>query len=116
MTEQVVDRAVFENLKAMMGEDFIGELIDVYFEDTPLLIAEMRKALSIQDTEVFRRAAHSVKSNSANFGAMQLSMLARELEMMGKDGKIEAAVPKLERLEVEFQKVQLVLKDLENGH
>jgi histidine phosphotransfer protein HptB len=115
MSEQVVDQTIFDNLKSMMGEDFIGELIDVYFEDAPLLIAEMRHALANQDTEVFRRAAHSLKSNSANFGAMRLSAFARELEMMGKDGKLDGASPKIEQLEAEYGQVQLALRDLQNG-
>ena len=39
----------------------------------------IRRALSDGDCEAFRRAAHSLKSNSATFGAMTLSAQCREL-------------------------------------
>ena len=49
-------------------------------------MAAMRGALADANVEEFRRAAHSLKSNSANLGAMTLAALAKELEMMGKAG------------------------------
>jgi HPt (histidine-containing phosphotransfer) domain-containing protein len=72
MTEQVIDRTTFDQLKEMMGADFIGELIDTYLEDSPQLIAALNRALASGDCESFRRAAHSLKSNSASFGAAGL--------------------------------------------
>ena len=41
-----------------------------------------------EDAGVLRRTAHSFKSNSAEFGAMVLRDLCRELEEMGKAGRM----------------------------
>ena len=110
-----IDLAVFVNLREMMGADFMVELVDTYLQDSPEMLAQMRQALDAQDAESFRRAAHSLKSNSANFGAMQLSALARELEMMGRENHLEQAGETLEKAEKEYAQVEQVLEALKNG-
>lgn len=111
MEKQVIDRITYEQLKNMAGADFIGELIDAYLEDSPQLIAAMHTSLQSNDVEVFRRSAHSLKSNSASLGALDLSGMARELEMMGKEGNLTNALPLLNRLSAEYDSVQETLKD-----
>jgi len=94
-----IDKTTFQELRAMSGEDFIDELIDTFLDDAPKLVGAMRAALQTNDAEGFRRAAHSLKSNSATFGATRLSALAKDMEMMGKEGKLgeaQAALPPLE--------------------
>ena len=49
------------------------------------MLAELRSARAAGDAERFRRAAHSLKSNSNTFGALALGALARELELNGLD-------------------------------
>src|SRR5512142_2677500 len=86
-----LDLSTFEELKQMSGPDFIDELVDTYLEDAPRLVREMQSALAARDADTFRRAAHSLKSNSATFGAMHLSALAKDLEMLAKENKLDAA-------------------------
>jgi HPt (histidine-containing phosphotransfer) domain-containing protein len=88
MPTSEIDKATFEELKQMSGADFIGELVDTFLEDGPKLIAELKAALKAGDAEAFRRAAHSLKSNAATFGAMHLSQLAKDLEMIGKENRL----------------------------
>jgi HPt (histidine-containing phosphotransfer) domain-containing protein len=99
MSKAAIDMTTFENLKASTGADFIGELVRTYLEDAPNLIAAMKSALKANDTEAFRRAAHTLKSNSATFGAGGLSELARELEMLGREGKLKDAASRLKAVE-----------------
>ena len=49
------------------------------------MLAELRARSRNGDAERFRRAAHSLKSNSNTFGALTLGALARELELGGLD-------------------------------
>ena len=88
MPQTEIDRAAFDSLKQMAGADFIGQLIDTFLEDAPKLIRELHAALKAKDAETFRRAAHSLKSNAASFGAHRLSELARQLEMLGRENKL----------------------------
>ncbi|MBV6450102.1 MAG: histidine kinase [Anaerolineae bacterium] len=86
-----IDQATFDNLKQMSGEDFINELIDTCLEDAPKLVMELRAALAAQDSDSFRRAAHSLKSNAATFGALGVAELAKELETLGRENRLTDA-------------------------
>ncbi len=107
----VIDLNTFNDLRETTGAQFVNELIDTFIEDSPSLINQMKKAISLLDAESFRRAAHTLKSNAATFGAMQLSSLARELESMGRDNNLEIG-NRLEVLEEAFQKAKSQLIEL----
>ena len=83
-----IDKAIFEELKQMSGDDFINELIDAFLEDAPHMILNMETALAANDADSFRRNAHSLKSNANTFGAVELGMLARELEFMARENDL----------------------------
>lgn len=110
----IIDQAIFDELKQMSGADFINELIDTFLEDAPKIIEEIRSALSSNNADSFRRAAHSLKSNAATFGASQLAALAKELEMLGKENKINEAGDRLKALEEAYTSVRDELKGLKS--
>ena len=83
MTAPVIDAATFAELQDSAGADFVAELVGTFLEETPALLAELTQARQAGDADVFRRAAHSIKSNSQTFGALALGALARDLELQG---------------------------------
>ena len=83
MSHAAIDPHTFDELQANAGADFVAELVDTFAEEAPSLLDEMRGALTSGAAERFRRAAHSIKSNSSTFGATRLAAMARELEMNG---------------------------------
>lgn len=107
-----LDMATFEELKQISGADFINELVDTFLEDSPKLIREMKTALLSNDADSFRRAAHSLKSNSATFGATRLTVLSKEMEMLAKEKKLEEAGKLLSDAESTLQAVDAELLDL----
>lgn len=107
----MIDKNTFNALKESTGDDFIIELINTFLEDTPSQLEQLRNALAAQDAEAFRRAAHTIKSNAATFGAHQLAALARELEMMGRENNLEAG-NQLQALEEAAEQVMNELKKL----
>ena len=113
----VVDRAALNTLLAAMGgdESFLSELIDTYFADTPQLLTAMRQAIETGKAEELRRAAHSLKSNSANFGAMAMATMCKELEEMGKNGTMAGVPERLTNLEAEYEKVRTVLQTVRDA-
>ena len=106
----LIDAATFAALQSSVGDDFMRELIQTFLDDSPQLIAEMKRALAAQDAETFRRAAHSLKSNSANFGATTLTAQAKALEMMARANDLQGAQEKIETLEQTFDAVRDALK------
>ncbi|MFC2029393.1 response regulator [Chloroflexota bacterium] len=108
----VLDPRALEKLRNMVGEDaeFLTELIDTFLEDAPQLLDEMHQATTRGDAVVLRRAAHSLKSNSAEFGAMALHDLCRELEEIGKAGTVSGAAESVTQADVEFKRVRSALE------
>ncbi len=104
----VIDKAAFDELKQMSGADFINELIDAFLDDAPHMIGEMQAALATKDVESFRRNAHSLKSNANTFGALELAVLAKELEFMGKENNLDIG----NRLEVLNEALGKVAEEL----
>ena len=115
--EGVIDREVLNNLLEAVGGDgeFLAELLETFFADTPQQISTMHAALESQDSDEFRRAAHSLKSNSANFGAMDLSLKAKALEEMGKTGNLDQAGEILAEVESEYAKVKSALEMIQKN-
>ncbi|HEY3228788.1 MAG TPA: Hpt domain-containing protein [Roseiflexaceae bacterium] len=107
-----IDRAALDDLLATMGGDsaFLAELIDTYFEDSESLLPAMRQALASGSADELRRAAHSLKSNSASFGAQELAVLCRELEEQGRAGTLRGASERLAQVEAEYERVRRALQ------
>ncbi len=115
MEDQVIiDRETFNNLKDLMGADFVVELIDTYNLETGALIERLQQALAAQDAAVFGRTAHSIKSSSASLGALVFSQQARQLEMMGKANDLVSAGPMVEKLGLDFALVKRRLEELKD--
>jgi CheY-like chemotaxis protein/HPt (histidine-containing phosphotransfer) domain-containing protein len=115
--EGVLDPAALENLREMMGGDaeFLSELIDTFLEDAPQLLADMHQTVEQGDAAGLRLAAHSLKSNSADFGAMALSNLCRELEGMGKAGTLDGAAGLVRQAAAEYEQVKAALEAVYSG-
>ena len=88
---------------------FLAELIDTYLDDTPNRLHNMRGALDAGEAEVFVREAHTLKSSSANLGAMRLSQLAQRLEATAATEK-EILRAELQQCEEEDGPVKAILR------
>ncbi|HCR71453.1 MAG TPA: histidine kinase [Anaerolineae bacterium] len=107
----IIDINTFNSLKESTDADFIKELIHTFLEDAPNQIEQMKVAIQNKDTESFTRAAHTVKSNAATFGATELANLARELESLGRENNLEIG-NKLQVMEEAFNQVKNQLEEL----
>ncbi len=76
---QEFDTEVLDTLKEAIG-DSLTKIINLYLTDTPNTLQQMQQALNQDDYETVGRLAHSLKSSSANLGALQVSNLAINLE------------------------------------
>jgi HPt (histidine-containing phosphotransfer) domain-containing protein len=113
MEEQaIIDMPTYNQLKDLMGADFVAELIDTYNVETKTLIDQLGQALSNREVVSFRRYAHSIKSSSASLGALIFSLQAHELEMMGKANDLSEAGEKVKILAADFLRVKQRLEEL----
>ena len=113
MADPIIDPIAFAELQESAGEDFVGELIDTFLQEAPPMLEQLRQTLERGEAEGFRRAAHSLKSNSHTFGAFQLAELARALELGGLEaGRAPEA---LHALADEYQRTAAALQDLRDA-
>lgn len=111
MSEPIIDPATFAELQETAGADFVNELVQTFMEEAPAMLQELREALAAGNAEDYRRAAHSLKSNSLTFGARTLGAMAREQEL----GGLPADSTPLDALAQEYERVAAALTELCHG-
>ena len=106
-----LDRAALDQLVVNLGErEVVAELITVFLSDAPKLLESLRGAMAAGDAQEVRRAAHTLKSSSAPFGAAVLSELCGRLEEMARIGALEGASGVLDRVEINYEQVRNALE------
>ena len=111
----VLDEKVLRELREIMDDDYIG-LLRTYLRNAPQLLEQARSAIEQADIAALVNPVHSLKSSSANVGAMELSELAREAERQARQGDLAAAGVTFEAVEVAFIKAEAALKELVAGY
>jgi HPt (histidine-containing phosphotransfer) domain-containing protein len=115
MADSAIDRAAYDELKETAGAEFVAELVDTFLAEAPGMLAELRDALAAGDKDRFRRAAHSLKSNSNTFGAVALGVMAKQLELGGLEPVQAVGGASLGALAREYERVAQALAELKNA-
>jgi hypothetical protein len=105
MTTPTIDRAAFEALQQTAGAEFVGELVDTFLTEAPLMLQDLRDSLAAGDADRYRNT----------FGAMTLGALARDLELGGLDPVRLANAQPLDTLAAEYSRVAAALLELRNA-
>jgi two-component system sensor histidine kinase/response regulator len=72
------------------GSDrLLARLIALYRDDSSQLLADIDNGLKVGDADAVARAAHTLKSSSANLGATNVAALARQIEHSARNGEIK---------------------------
>ena len=115
----VLDASALERLRDTLGKQadlLLPTLVKSFIEDGARLLNEASRAFQQKNAQELRRAAHTLKSNGATFGAMMLSAVAKQLEQLGREGQFEGADELIERAEREFVKAKTELEKLGIGN
>ncbi|HON34751.1 MAG TPA: Hpt domain-containing protein [Methanothrix sp.] len=103
-----LDRSVLDCLRELQNDgdpDIIAEVGGLFIEHSPQRVTAILQAVKNGDADGLRIAAHNLKSSSAYVGAMRLSEISRELEMMGRSQVLDEAEKKAEILKKEHMRV-----------
>ena len=107
---EVIDPTVFRELQDAAGAEFVAELVDTFFQEAPGMLAALRAAQAAGDADAYRRAAHSLKSNSLTFGATALAAAARAQELGGIGRAADG-----DALDAEYARAAAALKELRDA-
>ena len=115
--ETSFDPTAIDKLLQLVGGDraALSRLIDSYLADTSNLLRDLHQALDNENTDLLRRAGHTLKSSSLDFGAIALSKLGKRLEEIGKEKRTSGAVDLVPQAEAEYEQVRLTIERIGRG-
>lgn len=95
--------------------EFLAETVEIFNEDGPQLLSEIRDAVKREDASALTGTAHTFKGMAANFCAKRAVDAALALEMMGRNGDLTGAADALCTLEKEAKRLKSALAELLKG-
>ncbi|MGC1248718.1 MAG: response regulator, partial [Spirulinaceae cyanobacterium] len=88
------------------------ELVETYLEEATEQVEYIEQAVKQQEATALENAAHLLKSSSATLGALKLSQLCQDLEMMGRKNSLSHSQEVNSQLQQEYKEVKLALQDV----
>jgi PAS domain S-box-containing protein len=110
---EIVDLSAITALRELDSDGdnaIVTQLIQVFLENTPMLIADARKAIGQGSAADVARVGHTLKGSCANFGANRLRIACARLEQLAGGGSITGAGALLSDIEREFGFVRTALE------
>jgi CheY-like chemotaxis protein/HPt (histidine-containing phosphotransfer) domain-containing protein len=110
---EVLQPAALERLMESIRDDDPGllpALVDTFLGEVPGVVETARRGLQQEQADEVRRAAHTLKSNGATFGATNLSELSRQLEVLAGLGDMDGAATLIAQIEAEYERVRIALE------
>lgn len=107
---KTLDRSALDTLVEDIGVEDLVALLDTFFEYAPTLRDTMEEALRAEDREAVVRAAHTLKSNAAIMGAMELSRACARLEGDAQSEPWAALRPQVELVNQLFGRAATALR------
>jgi two-component system sensor histidine kinase/response regulator len=114
-----IDQSVLDGIRELEGagnHGFFERIVNLYLSGAPGLLEGVLAGAEKGDMVSLLRAAHTLKSSSANVGAIGLSELCRKIEGKARAGEqVAAGDPLLPKFEGEFRSVQEALTAILKG-
>jgi PAS domain S-box-containing protein len=92
--------------------DLLKEIAEMFLEESPVLMYQMKEALNRGDNAALERAAHTIKGSVGNFAAKPAYEAALRVESIGRDSEMRHADQAYRRLEEEIARLKPVLTSL----
>ncbi|HET6361756.1 MAG TPA: response regulator [Gemmatimonadota bacterium] len=106
-----LDDAVLAQLREDLGGTApVDQIVAVFLEKTPGILAELRDAVTRGDLEAVRRSAHTIKGTSATLGARALAETCGRLEEHARAGVVPDATASLSEIEEAYRTAEAALR------
>ena len=112
---EVLNHNTLDNIRALSGEDnedLLSQIIEIFLADIPEQLEILETACAENDFNTIKSISHSMKSASANLGAMRISAIFKELERESSDDNPEFITELLKELKGEFKILSPLLKKI----
>ena len=111
----IIDEGILEAYRALQepGQaDVVTEFIDVFLEDLPERLTQLKAAAANRDPKAVRSAAHALKGSAGSIGASRLASVCGDLEALCRAGSVDGADPLVAAIEHEATRATEALKRL----
>ena len=99
----LIDAVVLRNITALAKPALLNSMIDLYMQHSPGLIGAIETAAANMQADALSQAVHTLKSSTANLGGTRLATVAKECEVLVREGGITQAAPIVLRIRREYQ-------------
>jgi CheY-like chemotaxis protein len=99
----LIDAGVLHNIAALARPALLNSMIELYLQHSPGLVGAIETAAANMQSEALMQAVHSLKSSTANLGGARLAMVAKECEILAREGGITQVAPIVTRIRREHQ-------------
>ncbi len=89
-----IDKTAWDAILALQRPgrpDILAKVLTAYLNDSRTLVEEIRTAVQTQDAVALTKAAHRLKSSSAQLGALATAAHCKELEHQGRLASLDSA-------------------------
>ena len=101
-------------LKRLDGDrGLFRELIEFFFEDSPVVIEQLKAGLQTGNRSLVERAAHSLKGLTANVGSGPANRLAARIEDSARSNDLPMAATNLDELVEAMARLTAALKQFQ---
>jgi len=110
--DPVIDRSALDQISELDPGDegeLLNSIIDTYVENAEVLMLELSESVRDEALEDAVRAAHSLKSSSANVGARRFASLCAAMEKNGRNGSLQSVAANIDKAWKEYE---LAVKEL----
>jgi HPt (histidine-containing phosphotransfer) domain-containing protein len=94
----------------------LADLVSIFREEAPRLVADMRLAVQAGDAKGLERAAHRLRGSIVSLGGRSAADVAGTLEGFGRRASLDDAAPRLADLDRELARLDRSLTDLVSRH
>jgi two-component system, sensor histidine kinase len=99
----LIDASVLRNIAALAKPTLLNSMIDLYLHHSPDLIEAIETAAANMQADELSQAVHTLKSSTSNLGGTRLAMVAKECEVLAREGGVAQAGQIVPRIRKEYQ-------------
>ena len=107
-----LDVGAFAKIRALSpasGDELVAQVVKAYLSAAGREWARFEHGLADGDAPLLAGAAHALKSSSFNVGASVFAGLCKEIEQLGREGRVGQLVVRVDALRAEWLRVEAAL-------
>jgi len=111
-TGEPIDGSVLDVLATLQRDSrpgIVGRVITLFLQSAPILVKDLEEGAASGDMALVHRASHTLKSASANVGAVPLSAHCKDLERLARTGSVSDAPSRVATIIEDFRRAEAAL-------